>query len=274
MASHGYPGVTNPCRLSGRSLHLAVRLALAPVVLGSLVGCMELRLPTRLPGPAVADQALVPSAAAPQREQIQGWPLTLAAEVGLMRQLQAADQAWIPQAIPLPGGGTRYVYKRRAGEPPLTVPEIRQLMRFPPQFEQEQLMIRAALAELRRAGVRVLLAEPRRRGAAGEWEPRRALLRVRPDVAAKGSREFARVLNHEAIHVAQSCRAGGLRRSPQLIGLSRDLSAQELRHLHAPLYAAITPRERDLEAEAYAQQDQLGLGQQLVASYCRPAVNS
>lgn len=191
-------------------------------------------------------------------------------EPELLAALARADQAWIPEAIPLPGGGTRYIYRRRQGEAPLSLEALRALIRNPPRFEREQLLIRALLSQLQSAGVRVVLAHPRRQGAAGEWEPRRSLLRLRPDLTAKGSREFLRVLNHEAIHVAQSCLPGRRwRRRSELLGLSRSVSPRARQQLQAPLYARVSAHERQLEEEAYANQDQLALGSQLLADHCR-----
>jgi hypothetical protein len=125
------------------------------------------------------------------------------------------------------------------------------------------------LGSLERSGVVVLLEQPRKPGAAGEWNPRRAELRIRPDVPGKGSVEFARVLNHETIHVAQSCRGGWLRAQPKPLGLSRQLDARARQHLAEPLYAKASARERVLEEEAYAGQGQLSLGTQLLAAHCR-----
>lgn len=246
---------------------------LLPLSLGlglALSGCGEIRLPvSSLREPFQPGQPPAAFRRQPQEELMEAARLDAAAEAALMAQLRVADQAWIPRAVPLPGGGTRYLYRRQPGDPPLSLEQLHQLMRFPPTFDQEQLTIRSLLTQLRQVGVRVLLAAPRRQGAAGEWEPRRALLRIRPDVVGKGSREFARVLNHEAIHVAQSCRGGSLRHAPQRLGLAMHLDAATRRHLDAPLYAKISTRERELEMEAYANQHQLALSQQLLARFCR-----
>ncbi|MFZ9770165.1 MAG: hypothetical protein ACO3CT_10425, partial [Vulcanococcus sp.] len=195
--------------------------------------------------------------------------LTPAREPGLFVQLGAGDRAWIPRAEPISGGGTRYVYKKRADEQPLSLDQIKALMRNPPRFDAERSLIRSLLSQLRSSGVTVLLGPPRKQGAAGEWEPARAVLRIRPDIPAKGSREFARVLNHEAIHVAQSCRHGSLRARPQLLGLSRSVDGTAMRHLNDPLYRNSSPLERALEEEAYTNQENLQLGLQLITAHCR-----
>jgi hypothetical protein len=192
-----------------------------------------------------------------------------AQETALFSQLDAGDRQWLPQAVPLPGGGTRYTYKHISGEPPLTLDQIKALIRRPPTYTTERLAIRDLLRQLRRAGVGVVLGQPRKQGAAGEWEPRRMVVRIRPDVPGKGSREFVRVLNHESIHVAQSCRNGSIRAQPVPLGLPRSLDARQLRSLAAPIYANATVRERALEEEAYANQHNLSLGLQLLQVHCK-----
>jgi len=195
--------------------------------------------------------------------------LTPERDAGLFAQLSAGDRAWIPRAEPIPGGGIRYVYKKRADEAPLTVDQIKALLRQPPTFEQEQRSIQMLLDALRVSGVRLILGPPRKQGAAGEWEPAKATLRIRSDIPAKGSREFFRVLNHEAIHVAQSCSNGSLKARPKPLGLPRSLDLTALRHLNEPLYSKASATERVLEEEAYANQHRLSLGGQLVAAHCR-----
>ena len=196
-------------------------------------------------------------------------PLPAARDPELFHQLEAGDRAWRPRLERLPGGGTRYLYKRRSGDPPLSIAQIQALIRNPPDHGPERRSIAMLLAALRRAGALVALGPPRQSGAAGEWEPRRMVLRIRPDVPSKGSREFLRVLNHEAIHVAQSCRRGRIDAMPMLLGLPRRLDSRQRASLAEPLYAAASPQERLLEEEAYANQEQINLGWQLLQAHCR-----
>jgi hypothetical protein len=221
-------------------------------------------------GPAQGPELLQAALPAPQPQlQPKDFPLDPGREGVLFSQLDAADRHWQPRAEPIPGGGTRYIYKRRAGDPALSIAQIKALMLIPPSFAEERRAIDLLLQQLRRVGARVVLGPPRKHGAAGEWEPRRSVLRIRPDVPAKGSREFVRVLNHEAIHVAQSCRRGGLNARPMTLGLSRAVDARAKRNLASPVYANVTSLERGLEEEAYANQDNLSLGWQLLKAHCR-----
>jgi hypothetical protein len=90
-------------------------------------------------------------------------------------------------------------------------------------------------------------------------------------VLQSGSAEFAKVLNHEAIHVAQSCSRGHVRAMPKPLGLNQTLSPHLEAVLEEALYRSAGALERQLEREAYANQHQLGLGVQLVRSHCRLA---
>ncbi|MCP9848697.1 hypothetical protein [Cyanobium sp. Morenito 9A2] len=196
-------------------------------------------------------------------------PLKPADDSSLMAALDQADEGWRPRAQLLPNGGTRYTYKRRQDDPPLSIEQIKLLIRFPPRFERERAAITALLGELRSRGVLVVLGPPRKAGAAGEWEPRAGIVRIRPDVPAKGSREFAKVLNHESIHVAQSCRSGGLRARPQPLGLPVVSQPSTERFLSSPVYAGLSATQQLLEREAYSNQKNLELGVSLVRGNCR-----
>jgi hypothetical protein len=198
----------------------------------------------------------------------QAAPAAAAGEQQVLQQLALADGQWRPRAEPLAGGGTRYRYRRRPGDPELSIAQIKALMANPPRFERERLVISDLWRRLAALGVRLELSQPRKVGAAGEWDPARATLRIKPAVLGKGSAEFARVLNHEAIHVAQSCSGGGIRANPKPLGLPRQLPAHLQSVLQDPTYARADARERLLEREAYANQEQLELGLTLLKLHC------
>ena len=183
--------------------------------------------------------------------------------------LSQADRDWLPKAEELADGGVRYSYKRRPGDPEMTVAELRALMASPPTYESEQQAIRSLLTILQAAGVRLSIEPPRKQGAAAEWDHIRGTLRVDPNVLRKGTVDFARVLNHEAVHVAQSCAAGHLRARPQKLGLDRRMVPELAAHLQEPLYQDTNGEERVLEEEAYATQNRLGSGEELLKEFCR-----
>jgi hypothetical protein len=195
-------------------------------------------------------------------------PLALEAK-GLYLRLAEGDRRWLPTAEHLADGSIRYVYRRRPGDPELSVPELQALMADPPSREEELRAIGHLLRTLQKARVRLVLEEPRKSGAAAEWDPAARTMRIQPGVLEKGSVDFAQVLNHEAIHVAQSCAAGGLRARPRALGLSQMLDPELESHLAEPIYAGASTWETALEREAYANQHRLELGATLVTSHCR-----
>lgn len=205
---------------------------------------------------------------APARPTAQAAGLPARQESALLQQLAVADRQWLPRAETLPSGAVRYHYRRRANEPKLSVAELRALIANPPNFGAERLAIGELLRVLAKAGVRLELGKPRRAGAAGEWDPAARTIRIQPRVVSRGSVEFFLVLNHEAIHVAQSCSNRGLRSSPRPLGLPTALPSDLMGVLSESVYSKATALERQLEREAYANQSRIALGAQLVLRHC------
>jgi hypothetical protein len=186
----------------------------------------------------------------------------------VLEQLALADRQWVPKAERLANGSTRFSYKRRAGEPSLSIEQIKDLMKNPPTFSTERQSISRLWQILDRAGVDIRLTRPRKDGAAGEWDPKVKTIRIQPDVLGKGSKVFAQVLNHEAIHVAQSCKRGSLKAFPEVIGLTSDLPRELEFVLEKPQYRNTSPQVKSLEREAFANQADLDLGPSLLQAYC------
>lgn len=186
----------------------------------------------------------------------------------LVDRLSEADNSWIPTTEILPGGAIRYQYRRRLGEPELSIAELRQRIVNPPDHSEERLAISDLLQALQRAGVAVEVTQPRKQGAAGEWDHAVRTIRIQPSVLEKGTVEFARVLNHESIHVAQSCAGGGIRARPRPLGLDLAMHPELAEQLRDPMYTGIASEEKGLEREAYANQHRLQLGAALVQRHC------
>jgi hypothetical protein len=189
----------------------------------------------------------------------------------LFARLEEADQQWHPQEELLPDGSTRFLYKRRVGEPDLSIAELRSLINDPPTFHTERQAILSLLDTLRQVGVRVMLTPTIKKGAAAEWEHLEGVMRIQPDVTRKGSLDFLRVLNHEAIHVAQSCRGGSLLSKPQPLGVpvSKDTTISST--LRNPVYVDVSPDEKRLELEAYSLQNDINKANTLVRQECKLA---
>ena len=186
----------------------------------------------------------------------------------VLDQLALADLQLIPKAELLPDGSTRYHYKRRDGDPTLSIEQIRALMLNPPTFDSERLTISSLWQLLEAKGIQIRLTVPKKQGAAGEWDPRDKTIRIHPEVLAKGSKEFAWVLNHEAIHVSQSCKKGSLTANPEVIGLAKSLPPELEFVLQKPQYRNTSLQSKSLEREAFANQSDLEVGPSLVKAYC------
>jgi len=223
--------------------------------------------------PSLGDPSLAdPAAEIPLEAPSQAGPtLGSSDQVGrkeVLEQLALADRQWVPKAERLANGSTRFSYKRRAGEPSLSIEQIKDLMKNPPTFSIERQSISRIWQILDRAGVDIRLTRPRKDGAAGEWDPQVKTIRIQPEVLVKGSKVFAQVLNHEAIHVAQSCKQGSLNAFPEVIGLTSDLPRELEFVLEKPQYRNTSLQVKNLEREAFANQADLGLGPSLLQAYC------
>ncbi|MFN9660041.1 MAG: hypothetical protein ACK6BC_06640 [Cyanobacteriota bacterium] len=187
----------------------------------------------------------------------------------LFSKLEDADLQWQPQEELLPDGSTRILYKRRAGERDLSLAELRALIQTPPTFYREREAIINLLETLRQAGARVVLTPTLKKGAAAEWDHRLGVMRIQPHMAGKGSLDFLRVLNHEAIHVAQSCRAGSLRARPKALGVPVASNVSIKNIMANPVYAEVSDWEKSLELEAYSLQNDRNKANVLVSKECK-----
>jgi hypothetical protein len=111
--------------------------------------------------------------------------------------------------------------------------------------------IRELITRLNDKGVRLLISERVMEHAGGEWDPSLAEIRLRASTVTMGSKVLAEVLAHETAHVAQSCRAGGLGKNSEPMGIEVD-PAQVFRHqLDSPLYKG-HPSSKAVELEAFS----------------------
>ena len=205
--------------------------------------------------------------------QLAGLPDFL--EIGVANQrlvldvLAQNDRQWQPRLVVNHQGLHQYTYRQRSGAPELSLKDIQALLRSPPDYTSDVESIKNLLSALNRYGVTVVIAEPNRIGASGEWNPRRGEMRISHLVVKRGTQAFRRVLNHEAIHTAQSCAGGSIRSRPKPLGLSRRLDKTAIRHLQSEIYADLTSIDRRLEEEAYANQEDPEIGALLLKVHCR-----
>jgi len=129
-----------------------------------------------------------------------------------------------------------------------------------------------AIRDLRRTlsdkGVRVRISERVTPGAAGLWDPNRTEIRILPKAVQKGLPALAEILAHEAAHVAQSCRGGGIRKASIPLGIEVAPVEEFAKQLSADLYAG-HPATRTIELEAFTAGARPNDAAKLVQHYCR-----
>ncbi len=128
--------------------------------------------------------------------------------------------------------------------------------------------IRELAARLQRKGVRLLITDKVMEHAAGEWDPGTAEIRIRPSTVSMGSRVLAEALAHETAHVAQSCRAGGLGKNSEPMGIQVNTAEVFKHQLGSPLYKG-EPSSKAIELEAYSVGANPPWAIQLLDHFCK-----
>ena len=125
-------------------------------------------------------------------------------EIGVANQglvldvLAQNDRQWQPRIIMNKQGRQDFTYLKKPGAPELSLQDIQDLLRSPQDYSSDVASIKTLLAMLDRFDVTVVIAEPNRHGASGEWNPRRGEMRISHS-SARGPKHFD-VLNHQSIH--------------------------------------------------------------------------
>lgn len=128
--------------------------------------------------------------------------------------------------------------------------------------------IRELITSLKDKGVRLLISERVMEHAGGEWDPGLAEIRLRTSTVTMGSKILVEVLAHETAHVAQSCRAGGLGKNSEPMGIEVN-PAEVFRHqLDSPLYKG-HPSTKAIELEAFSVGANPPWAIKLLAHFCK-----
>ena len=186
----------------------------------------------------------------------------------LLKNLSKADFSFVPKKLSKADGTISYFYKRKEGQDKLTQFELDQLISNPPDYYLEKRFINENITNLRKIGINIFLAKPYIIGASAEWSYQEKTIRISPKVIKNGSLAFAQILNHEMIHVAQSCKNGGFSEVPKLIGLKESYPAKKIINLESFVYDGINKYNTKLEIEAYNNQNNLRLGPKLIDELC------
>ena len=225
----------------------------------------------RIPLPSFQDKNQV-NEILPKRKRLKPDEIDLSTQEGLniaIAELDKADDKQRPKLKINHLGQVSYQYYRKEGEPEKTQQELDMLVKNGKDFDNIQQKIAALLTILSDHNVLVVIGEPNLKGAAGEWDPSRQTIRITPSSLAKGSEVVLRILNHEAIHVAQSCRNGGINFKPK--ALEVELSPTKIfdKQLSSDIYSQIGDKTRRLESEAYSYEYSSKAARYYLARYCK-----
>jgi hypothetical protein len=128
--------------------------------------------------------------------------------------------------------------------------------------------MRELISRLQEKGVRLLISENVVEHAGGEWDPGMAEIRIRPSTVTMGNRVLAEALAHETAHVSQSCRAGGLGKNSEPMGIKVNTAEVFKHQLGSPLYKG-PPSSKAIELEAFSVGVNPPWAIQLLDYFCR-----
>lgn len=186
-----------------------------------------------------------------------------------MEEIKEGDEKHVPKMHIGEMGQVSYSYYRKEGDAPKTEGQLQTLINQRTERQEMRNKIASVLAILSERNVSVVVGQPDLKGAAGEWNPSTQTIRIAPGTLAQGSDTVLRVLNHEAIHVAQSCQNGGINYKPK--PLSIELSPKKIfdRQLSSDIYKQIGEQTRRLESEAYSYEYSSKAARHFLIQHCR-----
>ena len=183
-------------------------------------------------------------------------------------KLIIADKNLIPKLKNDSNGKPFYSYKRTKFSPILSISEIQELISNPPSFEIERLYIKNIIDLLHQLDISVIIVNFKNNDIAGKWNPKSKLVKLNINIIESGTKSFLTILNHEVIHIAQSCSNGGVKKYPKSLGLNLKLNKEKNYLLSSKIYSNINNRELKFEKEAYSYQDDFIISQKLIKKYC------
>jgi len=186
----------------------------------------------------------------------------------LLEKLNKADKLLLPNSRVLKNGKATYYYRRNRFKKPLSIDEINYLQKNPPDYAYERDFVLKSLQRVNSLGVSIYLTEPGLESYSALWIPIKKILKVNISSLDLGTVEFAKVLNHEMIHMAQSCNSGSLESAPIPFGLNQKLDKETSFYLSHNIYSSLNEEIMKSEIEAYSHQDNLTTGFALINEFC------
>lgn len=186
----------------------------------------------------------------------------------LLKLLQKADKRNSPKILINPDRSKSITYKKNNFERALSQKELLYLIKNPKSYLQEQKFIKESLNFINNLGLSIVLREFQKEQGTAYWVPNNKLIKIDKNAIEAGSLTFARILNHEMIHIAQSCKGGSISSLPELIGVNEKMNKEKETLLSSNVYKNLSKYEISLEKEAYSYQDNLSAGRYLITKFC------
>jgi len=115
-------------------------------------------------------------------------------------------------------------------------------------------------------GIQVVVGDPSIQGASAEWDASRRTMTISPKTMAKGASSIMQAIDHEAVHIAQSCKAGGVNHAGTALGVAT--SGEAVERIQHAAYENASDHAKHLELEAYSLAEQAGAGISAAIDHC------
>lgn len=115
-------------------------------------------------------------------------------------------------------------------------------------------------------GIDVVVGDPSIDGASAEWDSSSRTMTISAETMNQGSGAVLQAMNHEAVHVAQSCNAGGVGSGGAALGIGT--SGEAALALQHEVYEGASEEEKQMEMEAYTLTNQAGAGIDAAVQHC------
>ena len=184
--------------------------------------------------------------------------------------MDKGDHKFKPEVLVDNLGNKKYRYILKEGEQTKSPKQIvEQASDLKKKIALHRETIKLMLKELRQIGVTVAIGDPGKTGAAAVWSPKKQTIRISPIKMEQGSFAVLRVLNHEAIHVAQSCKNGGINYKVQPLDI--DISPRKIYNsqLQAEIYSNASSDTKKAEKEAYSYEYSSQSAIHFINKYCK-----
>ena len=122
------------------------------------------------------------------------------------------------------------------------------------------------VSTLESLGIEIVVGNPSIDGASAEWDAARRTMTISSATMQLGAGAVLQAMNHEAVHVAQSCKAGGVGTAGKALGIGTSgAAAQALQH---EVYESVSEEEKQMELEAYTLTNEPGAGINAAVDHC------